>query len=73
MVASSVNETDQVPFRYETTCDFLLLYKTISERFVFVYFKAEQINLAKRTFCNAEHLKQVCCDYVNQYLLSWYR
>jgi len=23
------------------------------------YWKAEQINLAKRTFCNAEHLKQI--------------
>ena len=30
----------------------------------FSFSKAEQINLSKRSFCNAEHLKQVSCDYL---------
>lgn len=40
------------------------------KHFIIVYFQAEQVNLAKRTFRNAEHLKQVC---FNQYLVSGYR
>lgn len=32
--------------------------------FFFSFLKAEQINLSKRSFCNAEHLKQVSCDYL---------
>ena len=51
-------------------CCFITQYL---KRFIIVYFKAEQVNLAKRTFRNAEHLKQVGRDYVKQYILSRYR
>lgn len=50
-----------------TFCCFVRQYL---KRLIIVYFKAEQVNLAKRTFRNAEHLKQVC---FNQYLPSGYR
>lgn len=53
-----------------TFCCFIAQYL---KRFIIVLFKAEQVNLAKRTFRNAEHLKQVGRNYVKQYILSWYR